>query len=292
MAAPRLRVLKTYKLYIGGQFPRSESGRTLKVADRGGTTVAHVCRASRKDLRDAVGAAHKAAEGWAARSAYNRGQVIYRMAEMLEGKAGEFAELLAATTAGGKRRAQREVERAVERLVCFAGWADKYSQVLGCNNPVAGPFYNFTIPEPTGVIGIIAPDEEPLLGLVSLLAPVLCAGNTAVALGSESDPLPTAVLGEVCATSDVPAGVVNLLTGQRGELLEVLAGHRDVDGIHAAGVDAPGRKALEEGAGENMKRVRVRATAGKAWYDDGDCHSPYWIEPFVEYKTIWHPSAT
>ncbi|MDX1570599.1 MAG: aldehyde dehydrogenase family protein [Xanthomonadales bacterium] len=289
--ANRLRVLKTYKLYIGGKFPRTESGRTLKVRDSDGELVAHVCKASRKDLRDAVGAAQAAQPGWAARTAYNRGQVLYRMAEMLEGKAAEFSGLLGATTGSGKKSAVEEVERAIERLVCFAGWSDKYTQVLGGHNPVAGPFYNFTIPEPTGVIGIIAPDEQPLLGLISLLAPVLCSGNAVVALGSDESPLATAVLGEVCATSDVPSGVVNLLSGERQELVEVLARHRDVQGIHAAGMGTEARATLEAGAGENMKRVTVRNLSGKDWYDDSECHSPYWIEPFVEYKTIWHPSA-
>jgi len=292
MSQSRLPVLKTYKLYIGGAFPRTESGRTARVLDSRGEVLAHVCRASRKDLRDAVAAARQAQAGWAARDAYNRGQILYRMAEMLEGKAAEFTELLSATVAGGKQRSAREVDAAIERLVCFAGWADKYAQVLGCNNPVAGPYYNFTIPEATGVIGIIAADDQPLLSLVSLLAPVLCAGNTIVALGPDDHPLAAAVLGEVCATSDVPAGVVNLLTGQRGELMEILAGHRDVDGIHAAGVDPEARQTLEAGAAENMKRVTVRPTSGKDWYDQTDCHSPYWIEPFVDYKTIWHPSAS
>jgi acyl-CoA reductase-like NAD-dependent aldehyde dehydrogenase len=289
--ASRIPVLKTYKLYVGGAFPRTESGRTHKVVDREGQLLAHTCKASRKDLRDAVEKARSAQAGWAARTAYNRGQVVYRMAEMLEGKRAEFAELLAATVQGGRRRADREVARATERLVCFAGWADKYSQVLGCNNPVAGPYYNFTVPEPTGVIGVLAPDEEPLLGLISLLAPVVCSGNAVVALGSDEHPLATAVLGEVCATSDVPAGVINLLTGERAELLEVMANHRGVDGVHAAGMDVEQRRVLEQGAGENMKRVKVRTMAERQWYDDGECHSPYWIEPFVEYKTIWHPSA-
>lgn len=292
MSRSRLPVMKTYKLYIGGGFPRTESGRTAKVLDADGGVLAHICRASRKDLREAVAAARKAQDSWAATSAYNRGQILYRMAEMLEGKAAQFTKLLAATVGGGNKRCGREVDAAIERLVCFAGWADKYAQVLGCNNPVAGPYYNFTIPEATGVIGVIAADDQPLLSLVSLMTPILCAGNTLVAIGSDTHPLTAAVLGEVCATSDVPAGVVNILTGQRAELIEILAGHRDVDGIHAAGVDQEARKTLESGAGENLKRVTVRATSGEAWYDENECHSPYWIEPFVDYKTIWHPSAS
>ena len=291
-AAARLEVLKTYKLYIGGAFPRSESGRSLPVTDTRGRLLAHLCRGSRKDLRDAVLAARKAAGGWARRAAYNRGQILYRMAEMLEGKGEEFTGILAATSAGGRRRARREVDAAVDRLVCFAGWADKYSQILGCNNPVAGPYYNFTVPEPSGVVGVVAPDEEALLGLVSLLAAPLCAGNSVVAIGSEASPLATAVFGEVCATSDVPSGVINLLTGYREELVPILASHRDIDAIHASGVSREQRRELELGAADNVKRVRVRELAAEDWYDERDCHSPYWIEPFVEMKTIWHPSAT
>lgn len=291
MGDSRLSILKTYKLFIGGGFPRSESGRSVKVLDRKQQVLAHICHASRKDLRMAVDAARKAQSGWAQRTAYNRGQVLYRMAEMLEGKAEEFHRLLVATGVGNAAAARREIQAAVDRLVCFAGWADKYAQVLGCNNPVAGPFYNFTIPEACGVIAVVAADEAPLLGLVSLLAPVLCSGNVVVAAGSSEHPLATAVFGEVCATADVPPGVVNLLTGPREELLEVMAQHRDIDGIHAAGMNDAQRSILERGAGENLKRVQVRSLAGKDYYDLGQCHSPYWIEPFIDYKTIWHPSA-
>ncbi len=293
MASPsRLTVTKTYKLFVGGGFPRSESGRSLPVTDARGKVLAHLCRASRKDLREAVEAARKALPGWKRRDAYNRGQILYRMAEMLEGKAEEMAAALAATVPGGLRRARREVAAAVDRLVAFAGWADKFPQVLGNSNPVAGPYYNFTVPEPCGVIGVVAPDEEPLLGLVSLIAPPLCAGNTVVAVGSEAHPLATALFGEVCATSDVPGGVVNLLTAVHEELLEVLAGHREVIGLHAAGCGAAARRTLEAGAAENIKRVTVRGVDGDDWYDERECHSPYWIEPFVEMKTIWHPSAS
>ncbi|TAH34864.1 MAG: aldehyde dehydrogenase family protein [Planctomycetota bacterium] len=289
--AERLAVLKTYKLYLKGEFPRSESGRTIEIKDSRGRTLAHVCRASKKDLREAVRAAREAQPAWAARTAYNRGQILYRMAEMMEGKADEFVTTLSATVPGGKTRARKEVQAAIDRLVCFGGWADKFTQVLGCANPVAGPFHNFTIPEPTGVIGVIAPDQEPLLALISLIAPPLCTGNTVVALGSEAHPIATAVLGEVCATSDLPGGVVNLLTGLREELLPVFTEHRDLDGLHAAVASSQDRKTLELGAAENLKRVRVH-TATLDWYDERDCHSPYWIEPFVEMKTLWHPSAT
>jgi acyl-CoA reductase-like NAD-dependent aldehyde dehydrogenase len=292
----RLEVPKTYKLYIGGAFPRSESGRSIPVAGPGGRVLAHISRASRKDLRDAVEAAARAQPAWADATAYHRGQVLYRMAEMLEGKRQEFAELLK-TRPAPKARARaapaltpaREVEAAIDRLVCFGGWADKYAQVLGCNNPVAGPFYNFTVPEPTGIVGVIAPDEPALLGLVSLIAPPLCAGNAVVALGSQSSPLATAVFGEVCATSDVSAGVLNLLTGLREELAPFFATHREINALHAAGLSAEHSKALREGAADNVKRVTVRE--GVDFSDEAACHSPWWIEPFVEMKTMWHPSG-
>lgn len=299
----RLEVAKTYKLFIDGKFPRSESGRTFAAHDAKGRVHAHMCRASRKDLRDATTAARKALNGWRDASAYLRAQIMYRMAEMLEGKRDEFAQALrinGATSAS----AQREVTASIDRLVAFAGWADKYAQVLGCNNQIAGPYYNFTVPEPTGVVGVLAPDEPGLLGLIALLAPVICAGNTTVVVGggTPAASLATVILGEVLATSDVPAGIVNLLTGDRAELLPVIAGHRDIDAIHAAGVTAEQRQVLREGAAENIKRVTVRESVAKAarssksaavidFYDDETCESPWWIEPFVEMKTIWHPSA-
>jgi acyl-CoA reductase-like NAD-dependent aldehyde dehydrogenase len=306
----RLEVAKTYKLFIDGKFPRSESGRTVAVEDGKGRVVAHTCRASRKDLRDAVAAARKAFAGWSGASAYLRGQILYRMAEMMEGKREEFEGAIGAGTkappAAGRLRhegtkgkakaavggAAREVAAAIDRLVAYAGWADKYAQVLGCNNPVAGPYYNFTVPQPTGVVGVIAPDDPPLLGLVSLIAPALCAGNTIVALGGETTAAAIAavVLGEVCATSDVPPGAVNLLTGLRDELVPVLASHRDIDAIHAAGVSPEHAQILRAGAAENVKRVTVRDKVD--WLDAEACHSPWWIEPLVEMKTIWHPSAT
>ncbi|GJQ28484.1 MAG: aldehyde dehydrogenase [Phycisphaerae bacterium] len=293
MAAPeRLDVLKTYKLYIDGKFPRSESGRTWAVADARGRVLAHVSRASRKDLREAVEAARKAQPGWGGATAYLRGQILYRMAEMLEGKREELAAAIAAAhgaTPKALRTAQREVSAAIDRLVHFAGWADKFSQVLGCHNPVAGPYYNFTIAEPTGVVAVVPPDEASLLALVSLAAPALCAGNAVVALCSGANPIPAAVLGEVCATSDLPPGVLNILTGTRDELLKFIAEHRDVDAVHAANLTAGEAETLRLGAAENLKRVRVRA--GVDWNDVGECHTPWWIEPLVEMKTIWHPSS-
>lgn len=308
----RLQVSKTYKLFIDGKFPRSESGRTIAVADSKGRVAAHVCHASRKDLRDAVTAARKALPGWRGATAYLRGQILYRMAEMMEGKREELA---AALVVGGEKpaAARREVDAAIDRLIGYAGWADKYAQVLGCNNAVAGPYYNFTVPEPTGVVAVVAPDEPGLLGLISLCAPALCAGNAVVAVASEKHPIAAAVLAEVFATSDLPGGVLNLLTGTRDELVPVIAGHRDIDAVIAAGVTSEHAKTLREGAAENVKRVKIfdvlavapakragaKSRLSKAavggpsvdWFDARACESPWWIEPVVEMKTIWHPSA-
>jgi acyl-CoA reductase-like NAD-dependent aldehyde dehydrogenase len=260
----RLPVKKTYKLYIGGAFPRSESGRTYEAQGQ------NVARASRKDVRDAVQAARGAQPKWAAATAYNRGQVLYRIAEMMEARVKEFAELCS-----GKD----EVHRAIDRWVWYAGFADKLSQVLGGTNPVAGPYFNFTIPEPTGVVATIAPDEPPLLGLVSRIAPVLTGGNAVVALASETQPLAAIELAEAIATSDVPGGVVNLLTGYRAELAPWLASHMDVNAIDVTGADGL-RTELETAAAENVKRV----VSGKA-----DSQSLYDISAFLELKTVWHP---
>ncbi|MCA9285122.1 MAG: aldehyde dehydrogenase family protein [Phycisphaerales bacterium] len=292
---PHLPVLKTYKLFVNGGFPRTESGRSMPIEDARGRLVAHLCRASRKDLRDAVEAAHAALRKWSQATAYNRGQILYRMAEMLEGRADEFVDAIRCTGArptGRSRLAPRaEVEAAVERLVSFAGWADKHQQVLGCRNPVAGPYHVFSLPEPTGVVAVIAPDDPPLLALVSLVAAPLCAGNTVVALASERNPVPAAVLGEVMATSDLPAGAVNILTGLRAELLEHVAGHREIRAVSAAGVDKAQQRTLELGAAENLKRVHVRgAQPSDSWLDERET-APETIAPFVETKTIWHPSA-
>jgi len=259
----RLPVRKTYKLYIGGAFPRSESGRTYLAEGQ------NVARASRKDLRDAVRAARAAQPGWAAATAYNRGQVVYRIAEMLETRRADFGAL----TTGAD-----EVDRAVDRLVWYAGWADKLAQVLGGTNPVAGPYFNFTIPEPTGVVAVIAPDEPALDGLVSRIVPALVGGNAVIAVASETHPLTAIELAEAVATSDVPAGVVNVLTGLRSELAPVLAGHMDVNAIDVTGADGE-RAALEQLAAENVKRV-VRAKEEQ---------SPWEIASFMELKTVWHP---
>lgn len=286
----RLPITKTYKLYLGGAFPRTESGRSMPIHDASGRVHAHLCQASRKDFRNAVRAARSASSGWAARSAYNRGQILYRMAEMLEGKAQEFADALEFGRTAESLNPQREVHAAVDRLLCFAGWADKFAQVVGSQNPVEGPFHNFSLPQPSGVCVAVAPDAPPLLGLISLLAPALCAGNSVIALGSEAQPLATGILGEVCATSDIPAGVVNLLTGKRGELLEHFASHRDVDVVFAASCTSDEKRVLELGAAENLKRVHV--LQGEDWLNPSRWHSPELLEAAVEIKTLWHPSAT
>ena len=263
----RLQVRKTYKLFIGGAFPRSESGRTYQAQGQ------NVARASRKDARDAVRAARGAFAQWAAMTAYNRGQVLYRVAEMLEARAGEFAALCSG---------REEVEGAVDRFLWYAGWSDKLAQVLGTSNPVAGPYFNFTVPEPTGVVAVLAPDEPPLLGLVSRLAPVLVGGNVAVVVASQRQPLAAVELAEVVATSDVPGGAVNVLTGLRSELAPVLAAHMDVNALDLAGADGEAGE-LERLAAENVKRV-VRG--------DADAQSPWEVEAFLELKTVWHPIGT
>jgi acyl-CoA reductase-like NAD-dependent aldehyde dehydrogenase len=291
--AERLPVLRTYKLYVNGAFPRTESGRTYLVADADGMPLANACRASRKDLREAVRAARSAAPGWAARTAMNRGQILYRVAEVLEGRTDQFvAEVMAAE---GVRvgEARTLVGRAIDRWVWYAGWTDKISQVLGSANPVGAPYFNFTIPEPTGVVGVVAPERSSLLGLVSRLAPVLAGGNVALVLASEQRPLPSITLAEVLATSDVPAGVVNVLTGLRKELVPVLAAHRDVDAVDGWGIPDDLRVAAETAAADSVKRVARRPAgvrdAGFDWLDDRAAERPEWIAAFLEMKTVWHP---
>jgi len=263
-------VRKTYKLYIGGEFVRSESGRAYRVDGS-----VNVPRGSRKDLRDAISAARKAFPGWAERTAMNRGQILYRAAEMLDGRRAQFVEVL-----GGGRVAAREVDQAVEAFVWYAGWTDKLAQVAGNTNPVAGPYFNFTIPEPTGVVGIVAPSESALSGLVKRVAPALCGGNTVVVLASESEPLPALTLAEVLATSDLPAGVVNVIGGYRRELLSWLGAHMDVNAVDVAGCTPGDVAAIEKSAAENVKRV-IKITAGEM--------SPQLITAFMEMKTVWHP---
>jgi len=260
----RLPVKKTYKLFIGGAFPRSESGRTYEAEGQ------NVARASRKDVRDAVRAARAAQPGWAGATAYNRGQVLYRLAEMIEARVPEYADLC-----GGRH----EVEKAIDRIVWYAGWADKLSQVLGGSNPVAGPYFNFTVPEPTGVVAVLAPEEPALLGLVTRILPPLVGGNAVVAVASTHRPLAAVELAEAVATSDVPGGVVNILTGFASELGPILASHMDVNAIDLAGADGDAPD-LERLAADNVKRV-VR---GKP-----DVQSPWEIARFLELKTVWHP---
>jgi acyl-CoA reductase-like NAD-dependent aldehyde dehydrogenase len=262
--AERLPVKKTYKLFIGGAFPRSESGRTYEAEGQ------NVARASRKDVRDAVRAARAAQPGWAKATAYNRGQVLYRLAEMVESRLDEFAALC---------DGRGEVERSIDRIVWYAGWADKLPQVLGGSNPVAGPYFNFTVPEPTGVVAVLAPEEPPLLGLVTRLLPPLVGGNAVIAVASTARPLAAIELAEALATSDVPDGVVNLLTGHHAELGRVFASHMDVNAIDLCGADGD-RPELERLAADNVKRV----VHGRA-----DVQSPWEISAFLELKTVWHP---
>lgn len=277
----RLDVKKTYKLYIGGKFPRSESGRTYPALDKDGEVLARVASASRKDLRDAVRSARGAVAGWAAKSGYNRGQVLYRIAETLEDREGTFVEQLTDLGAS-KAAAAKEVGEAVDRLVWYAGWADKFAQIYGNLNPVSGPFFNISAPEPTGVVGVVAPEEPGLLGLVSRLAPVLVPGNTAVVLCSEKAPMPAITFSEVINSSDVPGGVVNLLTGEKDTLIPFLADHMDVNAIDAGGASAEQLVRIQEGAVHNVKRVVVPDDVGQ---------SPYRVAAFTETKTVWHPKG-
>lgn len=282
----RLDVRKTYKLFVGGAFPRSESGRSYPVHGAGGELLAYAARASRKDLRDAVVAARRAADGWSGATAYNRGQVLYRVAEMLEGRAAQFAAEVAAAEGVPPQRAGQLVAAAVDRWVWYAGWSDKLAQVAGAANPVAGPYFNFSVPEPTGVVVILAPAGSSLLGLASVLAPVIVTGNTAVVIASETRPLPAVTFAEVLATSDVPAGVVNVLTGPGAELAPVAAGHMDVNAIDLTGAPAGDRAALERAAAGNLKRVCGRE---EDWEADPGMRR---LLATVEIKTVWHPVGT
>jgi acyl-CoA reductase-like NAD-dependent aldehyde dehydrogenase len=285
VADSRLPVRKTYKLYVGGEFPRSESGRAYPVADPSGEVVARAARASRKDVRDAVKAARGAFGGWAGKTAYNRGQVLYRVAELMEGRREQFEDEVGRSGSGDPRR---EVDAAIDRWVWYAGWSDKIHQVMGNANPVAGPYFNFTVPEPTGVVGVVAPEEPPLLGLVSRLAPVVVSGNASVVLASERWPLPAVTLTEVLATSDVPGGVVNVLTGLKEELVPWLAGHMDVNAVDATGVPDEGMAEVETLAADNVKRV-ARSTVSDLFADAAQ--SPYDVVAFMEMKTVWHPKG-
>lgn len=285
----RLPITKTPKVYVGGAFIRSESARVFPLRDRAGNFVGNIPQCTRKDLRNAVEAAAKAGPGWAKRTGYNRGQILYRLAEMLEARSAEMAEALAAmsSSAAGRATAQHEVAATADRLMYYAGWADKYEQVLGNVNPVAAPYFNFTVTEPMGVIGVIAPDAPALLGLVSLVAPAIVSGNTVVALASEKFPYPAILLGEMLATSDLPGGVVNLLTGFRKELVPTFASHTHLRALSAVAT-AEERKTLELGAAESVKRTRIATAPGGDWFADS-AQSLHAIRDFLEFKTTWHP---
>jgi acyl-CoA reductase-like NAD-dependent aldehyde dehydrogenase len=281
----RLSVFKTYKLYVGGKFPRSESGRVYEVTDsKSGAWLANAPLSSRKDARDAVVAARKAVAGWSGATAYNRGQVLYRVAEMLEGRREQFAREVAEAEGLSKAKAAAVVDAAVDRWVWYAGWTDKIAQVVGGANPVAGPFFNLSTPEPTGVVAVLAPQESSFLGLVSVLAPVIATGNTAVVVASERAPLPALSLGEVLATSDVPGGVVNVLSGRTAEIALPLAAHQDVNGIDLTGASGELATELETAAADNLKRVR-RPSAEDWSADPGTGRLTTWLET----KTVWHP---
>jgi acyl-CoA reductase-like NAD-dependent aldehyde dehydrogenase len=277
-------IRKTYKLYIGGKFPRSESGRSYEVTDSKGKFVANAAMASRKDARDAVVAARKAFPGWSTATAYNRGQVLYRVAELLEGRRSQFVDEVAAGEGLSRSKADAAVAEAIDRWVWYAGWSDKVMQVHGSANPVAGPYFDFSVPEPTGVVAVIAPQESSLLGLVSVVAPAIVTGNTTVVLASEHAPLPAVTLSEVLATSDVPGGVVNVLTGRTAEVAPWLASHMDVNAIDLAGVAADSVRDLEVAAADNLKRVvRQEPT------DWARTPGPERMFAFLETKTVWHP---
>jgi acyl-CoA reductase-like NAD-dependent aldehyde dehydrogenase len=282
-----LAVAKTYKLFIGGAFPRSESGRSYSVHDAAGDFLANAALASRKDVRDAVVAARKGYGSWSKATAYNRGQVIYRVAEMLEGRSREFAELIMLSTGAGTPAAAAEVEAAIDRLVHYAGWTDKLAAVLGSANPVSSPYFSYSAPEPTGVVGILAPHGSPLLGLVSVIAPVITGGNACVVIAAEQDPCVAISFAEIVTTSDVPGGVINILTGRAAELAPHLAAHADVNALDLTGADTDLRLALEQAASDTVKRVYVpkgepdfSAPAGTAR-----------LRAFLEIKTVWHPTG-
>lgn len=305
MSEQRLSVFKTYKLYVGGKFPRSESGRVYEVSDSKNKWLANAPLSSRKDARDAVVAARKAQGGWAGKTAYLRGQILYRVAEMLEGRKDQFVREVAEAEGLSKSKAAAVVDAAIDRWVWYAGWTDKIAQIVGGGNPVAGPFFNLSSPEPTGVVTVVAPQKSSFLGLVSVIAPVIATGNTAVVIASEDSPLPALSLGEVLATSDLPGGVVNILSGRTAEITPSLAAHQDVNAIDLAGVeDDVLAKELEVAAADNLKRV-VRPPVSRHhpskdaqsaapsdsvdWSADPGTHR---LTAFLETKTVWHPTGS
>lgn len=283
----RLSVLKTYKLFVGGKFPRSESGRVYEVTDSKGKWLANAPLSSRKDARDAVVAARKATGGWAGATAYNRGQILYRIAEMLEGRRDQFIGEVADAEGLSKSKAAAQVDAAIDRWVWYAGWTDKIAQVVGGTNPVAGPFFNVSSPEPTGVVAVVAPQESSFLGLVSVIAPVIAGGNAVIVIASEASPLPALSLGEVLATSDLPGGVVNILSGRAAEIAPSLAAHQDVNAIDLAGADAELAKALEIAAADNLKRVLRPQPVDWSAAPGTDR-----LTAFLETKTVWHPTGS
>ncbi len=280
----RIEVRKTYKLFIGGAFPRSEAGRSYEVVDKEGNFIANPAMASRKDARDAVVAARSAYVGWSGATAYNRGQVLYRVAELMEARRDEFIDEVSLSEGIGKGKAGKIVDAAIDRWVWYAGWSDKLGSILGATNPVAGPYYNFSIPEPVGVVALIAPQDSSLLGLIDLLGAALTTGNTVVALASEASPLPAITLSEVLATSDVPGGVVNILTGRTKEVAPWLASHMDVDAINLAGVAAEDVRNLAGEATDNLKRVI--APKSRDWLKTPTLEA---MTSLLEVKTVWHP---
>lgn len=284
---PRLSVFKTYKLYVGGKFPRSESGRVYEVTDSKGNWLANAPQSSRKDARDAVVAARKAFGAWSGATAYNRGQILYRVAEMLEGRREQFVREAADAEGLSKAKAAAVVDAAVDRWVWYAGWTDKIAQVVGGGNPVAGPFFNLSSPEPTGVVAVLAPQDSSFLGLVSVIAPVIATGNTAVVIASERSPLPALSLGEVLATSDLPGGVVNVLSGRTAEIAAPLAAHQDVNAIDLAGADEALARELEIAAADNLKRV-LRPQPVDDWSAAPGIDR---MTAFLETKTVWHPTG-
>ncbi len=288
MNATRLEVKKTYKLYIGGKFPRSESGRYLPAKSGSGEHLDNYSHASRKDFRDAVVAARAAVDGWSKATAYNRGQILYRAAEMLQNRASELVAEISRATGVSSAAPKKEVTLAIDRLVHFAGWTDKFSQVFGSVNPVASSHFNFTTPEPQGVVVVLAPDEPSLLALVSLVAPVILSGNACVVLASEKYPLPAVTFAEILATSDLPGGVINLLTGKRAELTPHIASHRDVNAIVDGAGDTALSAQLQGGVAVNLKRYANHSLAPKEWFT-AKGEDAYWIQDTVEFKTAWHP---
>lgn len=291
-APARIPVRKTYKLYVGGQFPRSESGRSYVVRTPDGAPLANAVRSSKKDVRDAIRTARGAVAGWSGKTAMNRGQVLYRVAELMEGRRAQFIDEVAEAEGLTSAAASAQVDRAIDRWVWYAGWADKISQILGTVNPVAAPYFNFSIPEPTGIVAVVAPESSSLLGLISRVAPAVVGGNAVVVLASESRPLPAVTLGEVLATSDVPPGVINILTGLRRELVPIIAAHMDVNALDIWGVPRDMRASVETTAVDNVKRV-ARSPRGVDdrfdWLDDRRAQRPEWIAAYLEIKTVWHP---